>query len=211
VRAGTDAALTYSRRTSRATQPSKMATCCSAHTQCGFQSLDTSSMCGTVLNANTSSPCEHIGGNRPTSTEPQSITTSPSPSVVNHCNPDLHFRDLSFDKPLQPVNLCVTSDARREAQSLISRGRGEDPLGWSPCYAARCKADSDARSEQNGRRRHTPETTRHDDNSQSTQMNGTEPRPPRIQDPSHPDTRDPQVAQRTRGWASRAKHTEAKW
>jgi hypothetical protein len=207
VLAGTDAALTYFRPTSRSTLPSKMASCCSVHTQCGFRSSDTSSTCGTARNANTSSPYELLGGNCPTQHSRSQLLLCPSPSVVNHCNPDFHFRDLPFDNPLQTVKLCVTSAAGREAQSLISPGRDEDPFGWSPCVAARCKPTRmpiGTKTANHDTRRRCVTAT-----SQPTQMNNTQPRPPRIQDPRHPDKRDRQVAQRTRGWAPRAKHTEA--
>jgi hypothetical protein len=184
-----------------------MASCCSVPTPCGFQSSDTRSLCGTVHSANTSFTCEHISGNCPPQRSRSQSLLHPSPSVVNRCNPIFHFRDISRDNPLQTVKLCVTFAASREAQSLISPGRSEDPFGWSPCYAVRCKptripigtetANSDTR-----RRRVTMTTV----NRPNERHQATSPAHPGS---SHPDKRDLQVAQRTQGWAPRALNTEA--
>ena len=187
-----------------------MASCSSVPTPCGFQSSDTSSMCGTAHSANTSSPYEHISGNCPPQQSRSQSLLDPSPSVVNRCNPNFHFRDISRDNPLQTVKLCVTSAGRREAQSLISPGRCEDPFGWSPWYAALCKRTRISDRNSNGKLRHTSirrrRVTMTKVNRPNERHQATSPAHPGS---FHPDKRDLQVAQRTQGWAPRALNMEA--
>jgi hypothetical protein len=183
-----------------------MASCCSVPTPCGFQSSDTSSMCGTVHSANTSSPCEHISGNCPPQQSRSQSLLYPSPSVVNRCNPNFHFRDISRDNPLQTVKLCVTSAASHEAQSLISPGRVRIHSDGVHASSA-LQADSDtigtetANSDTRRRRVTMTRVNRPNERHQATS--------PAHPGSSHPDKRDLQVAQRTQGWAPRALNTEA--